>query len=67
MHHKGRKARYTAGCVMLITSLPAADWPAERVLDLYRQRWQLKIAFKRLKSLLDLERLRAFDSELVND
>jgi hypothetical protein len=74
MRKKARKAGYTpsaealatAGCVMLITSLPAADWPAERVLDLYRQRWQVELAFKRLKSLLDLERLRAFDSELVS-
>jgi Transposase DDE domain len=74
MRKKGRKAGYTpsaealatAGCVMVITSLPAADWPAERVLDLYRQRWQVELAFKRLKSLLDLERLRAFDSELVS-
>jgi IS4 transposase len=74
MRRKARKAGYTpsadalvtAGYVMLITSLPAADWPAERVLDLYRQRWQVELAFKRLKSLLDLERLRAFDSKLVN-
>jgi hypothetical protein len=56
----------TAGCLMLITSLAAADWPAQRVLDLYRRRWQAELAFKRLKSLLDLEALRAFDSELVS-
>jgi len=56
----------TAGCLMLITSLDAGDWPAERVLSLYRRRWQVELAFKRLKSLLDLERLRAFDSTLVN-
>ncbi|MGB0085786.1 MAG: transposase [Rhodomicrobiaceae bacterium] len=55
-----------AGCLMLITSLPADDWPAERVLALYRRRWQAELAFKRLKSLLDLEALRAFDSELVS-
>jgi hypothetical protein len=56
----------TAGCLMLITSLPAKDWPAERVLALYRRRWQAELAFKRLKSLLDLERLKAFDEELVS-
>lgn len=59
-------ALVTAGCVMLITSLTAEDWPAERVLSLYRQRWQVELAFKRLKSLLDLEALRAFDSGLVS-
>jgi hypothetical protein len=74
MRKKARKWGYTpradalvtAGCLMLITSLPAEDWPPERVLNLYRQRWQVELAFKRLKSLLDLEALRAFDSALVN-
>lgn len=56
----------TAGCLMLITSLAGEDWPAARVLDLYRRRWQAELAFKRLKSLLDLETLRAFDSALVS-
>jgi len=46
--------------------LPTNDWPPDRVLDLYRQRWQVELAFKRLKSLLALEELRAFDSELVS-
>jgi hypothetical protein len=75
--HMRRKARtwgytpsadalVTAGCLMLITSLEAKDWPAETVLALYRLRWQAELAFKRLKSLLDLEALRAFDSELVS-
>ena len=61
-----RQALVTADCLMLITSLPANDWPPDRVLDLYRQRWQVELAFKRLKSLLALEELRAFDSELVS-
>ena len=73
MRKKAQKAGYTpssealvtAGCLMLITSLPAADWPAARILALYRRRWQVELAFKRLKSLLDLERLRVFDSDLV--
>lgn len=56
----------TAGCLMLVTSLSAEEWPARRVLDLYRLRWQVELAFKRLKSLLDLEKLRAFDDELVS-
>jgi IS4 transposase len=74
MRQKARKWGYTAsaealataGCLMLITSLDATDWPAERVLALYRRRWQVELAFKRLKSLLDLEALRAFDSGLVS-
>lgn len=74
MRRQARKAGYTpsadalvtAGCLMLITSLSAEDWPAERVLALYRRRWQVELAFKRLKSLLGLEALRAFDSESVS-
>jgi hypothetical protein len=74
MRRKARKWGYTpsadalatAGCLMLITSLAAGDWPPERVLALYRRRWQVELLFKRLKSLLDLEALRAFDSELVS-
>jgi Transposase DDE domain len=74
MRKNARKAGYmpstealvTAGCIMLITSLAAAEWPARRVLDLYRRRWQVELAFKRLKSLLDLERLRVFDATLVS-
>lgn len=39
----------TAGCLMLITSLPAKDGPATKILELYRRRWQVELAFKRLK------------------
>lgn len=60
------EALATAGCLMLITSLSAQAWPATRVLGLYRLRWQAELAFKRLKSLLALESLRAFDPELVS-
>jgi len=60
------EALATAGCLMLITSLAAQEWPPERVLALYRQRWQAELAFKRLKSLLALEALRAFDSDLIS-
>lgn len=59
-------ALVTAGCVMLIASLDGTDWPARAVLELYRRRWQAELAFKRLKSLLDLEALRAYDAELVS-
>lgn len=56
----------TAGCLMLVTSLTTKACSAQDVLALYRRRWQVEIAFKRLKSLLDLERLRAFDPDLVS-
>jgi hypothetical protein len=74
MKRNARKWGYTpsqdalacAGCLMLITSLAAPTWPAEAVLALYRRRWQVELAFKRLKSLLQLEALRAFDPDLVS-
>lgn len=43
--------------LMLATSLPAAAYPAAQVLAAYRLRWQIELAFKRLKSLLHIDRL----------
>lgn len=45
--------------IILATSLPADEWPAETLFALYRLRWQIELAFKRLKSLLHLDRLPA--------
>lgn len=44
---------------MLATTLPAEGYPAAEVLAAYRLRWQIELAFKRLKSLLHIDRLRA--------
>ena len=41
-----------AAYVMILTSLDARQWSARNVLELYRSRWQIELAFKRLKSLL---------------
>jgi hypothetical protein len=43
--------------VMVFTTVPAAILPAADVLELYRFRWQIELAFKRLKQLLRLSRL----------
>jgi hypothetical protein len=40
-----------AAFVLVLTSLPSA-WTAAVVLELYRARWQVELAFKRLKQLL---------------
>jgi len=42
--------------VILITSLDAKDFTTHDVLDLYRLRWRIELAFKRLKSLIGLKR-----------
>jgi IS4 transposase len=49
---------------MLVTSLPA-EVPASDVLQAYRLRWQVELAFKRLKSLLGLGRLPAKNGALA--
>jgi len=43
--------------MILATSLPAEGYPAEEVLAVYRLRWQIELAFKRLKSLLRMDRI----------
>ncbi len=64
-HTLSKKALATAGCVMVITSLPREHWPAARILSLYRRRWQVELVFKRLKSLMGLEHLRVHQSVMV--
>jgi Transposase DDE domain len=41
--------------VILVTSLPRKDFPAVDILALYRLRWRIELAFKRLKSLIGLK------------
>ncbi len=53
-----------AGYVMLITSLPATT-TAAMVLAEYRGRWQIEVAFKRIKSIAGIDRLPAFDPRLA--
>jgi hypothetical protein len=48
--------------VFVFTSLPQT-YSAAVVLEVYRGRWQIEIAFKRLKSLLGLGHLKKMDPE----
>ena len=54
-----------AGFMMLLTSLTAARATAEQVVRLYRMRWQIELAFKRLKSIAGFAELRASDPKLA--
>jgi hypothetical protein len=47
-----------ANFLILATSLPGTEFPAEEVLAVYRLRWQIELAFKRLKSLLHIDKIR---------
>ena len=53
-------ARYT---VILTNCEP--DVTVEQLLEAYRFRWQIELAFKRLKRLLYLDALRARDPDLA--
>jgi hypothetical protein len=50
---------------MLVTSLPADLFPACDVLAIYRFRWQIELAFKRMKSLAGLDELAAKEPALA--
>lgn len=64
-HTPDERSLLTAGFILLLTNLPASHYPLQCVLDLYRFRWQVELAFKRLKSLIHLDHLRAKDAELA--
>jgi hypothetical protein len=59
------KQQRAADWLVLLTTLAAGDWPVERVMDLYRLRWQIELAFKRLKSQTRLADLHAKDPQLA--
>jgi hypothetical protein len=62
--HAARKGGHTistgtldaAEWVILITSLTAKKFPTDDILALYRLRWRIELAFKRLKSVIGLKR-----------
>jgi hypothetical protein len=64
----GRASQATvraAGYTMLVTSLDPQAYSAQDIAALYRLRWQVELAFKRLKSLLDFSKLPARDVDLA--
>lgn len=50
-----------AGYVVVVTTLTSLT--ATQIMDLYRHRWQVELAFKRMKSILGMSRLRKKDPE----
>lgn len=51
--------------VYLLTSLPRESADAQQVLEFYKLRWQIEMAFKRLKSLIHLGELPIRDKKLA--
>ena len=58
---KGKKldprSLIAAAFMIVVTSLPRHSYTAKDILAVYRLRWQIELAFKRLKSLLHIDRL----------
>jgi hypothetical protein len=60
-----RETLQAAAFFMVVTNLPEETWPIQDVLQLYRIRWQVEVAIKRLKSIWHLDHLRAKDMDLA--
>jgi IS4 transposase len=58
-HQITKATLIAAEWVILVTSLEPESFATNDVLALYRLRWRIELAFKRLKSLLGLDRLPA--------
>ncbi len=50
--------------IFLFTTVEKERFSAEAVLELYRFRWQVEVLFRRLKGVLHLGELRAYDEAL---
>lgn len=57
------EARKYAEYVLVFTTLSEADAPAAEILQAYRLRWQVELAFKRLKSLVQMGHVPKYDEQ----
>ncbi|MCD2453031.1 transposase [Methylicorpusculum oleiharenae] len=68
---KGRtasqKTLMLSGWVLVFTSISESVLDTKAVAELYRVRWQVELVIKRLKSLLDIDRLRARKNSKLAD
>ena len=49
--------------ILVLTNLEPEHWSADQILELYRCRWQIELAFKRLKTLLKVGHLPKKDPD----
>lgn len=54
-----------AGFITVLSNLEGPIWGAGQIMALYKLRWQVEMAFKRLKGVLELDHLRAKDPDLA--
>jgi hypothetical protein len=55
--HISQAAIFLAGYVYVWTTIPSRKMKSAQVLELYRVRWQIELAFKRMKSIMGLGQL----------
>jgi hypothetical protein len=60
-----KRTLLAAGFCLLVTSLPAEQWPAEELLALYRVRWQVEWCIRLWKNLCELKRLPAYQAPIA--
>ena len=60
-----KQTRYAGEWVILATSLTQQEFSAEDRFKLYRMRWRIELAFKRLKSLIGLRSPPAKDPAIA--
>nr|VFJ70261.1 MAG: Transposase DDE domain-containing protein [Candidatus Kentron sp. DK] len=61
------RALFLAGWVLIFSSIPPVVLPTDTIAALYRVRWQVELVIKRMKSVLDINKLRAREeSALAN-
>lgn len=65
MHQLQPGTLKVADHLILLTSLGTDDATPDQLMQLYRKRWQIEIAFKRLKSLIRIDRLPAKEPRLA--
>jgi hypothetical protein len=64
-YHVRPETLEAAAYTFVFTTLNREAFNPARVLEMYRGRWQIELAFKRLKSLLDLGHLKKTDEEVA--
>ena len=53
--------------VLVFTNLPPSVLPTATVAALYRVRWQVELVIKRMKSVLDIDKLRARENSILSE
>ncbi len=59
------RTKDAADCLILLTSLSPEQASPERLRHLYGVRWQIELAFKRMKSILDMAKLPVKNPKLA--